>query len=94
MFITDIDSKERENAESVHVVNIDIQDNHEEAVIGAFMICDLCALVSALHTTTKSRIQAFETLFIADTLLLCHPNWAIVVRVSYLVCYFTIFASV
>ena len=52
MLIADIDSKERENAESVHVVNIDIQDNHEEAVIGAFMICDLCALVSAFYTTT------------------------------------------
>lgn len=49
-YISDIESKERENPESVHVVNIDIQDNHEEAVIGAFMICDLCALVSALAT--------------------------------------------
>ena len=32
----------------VHVINIDIQDNHEEATIGAFMICDLVALVSCL----------------------------------------------
>jgi len=31
--------------EPSHVINIDIQDNHEEATIGAFMICDLCALV-------------------------------------------------
>ncbi|KAK8398896.1 hypothetical protein O3P69_004177 [Scylla paramamosain] len=30
----------------VHVINIDIQDNHEEATIGAFMICELAALVS------------------------------------------------
>lgn len=32
----------------VHVINIDIQDNHEEATIGAFMICELAALVSHL----------------------------------------------
>ncbi|KAK7077842.1 RNA polymerase II subunit A C-terminal domain phosphatase, partial [Halocaridina rubra] len=28
----------------VHVINIDIQDNHEEATIGAFMICELAVL--------------------------------------------------
>jgi len=37
------------------VVNIDIQDNHEEAVIGAFMICDLCALVGVLARSTQLR---------------------------------------
>jgi len=30
---------------SVHVINIDIQDNHEEATIGAFLICELVSLV-------------------------------------------------
>lgn len=29
----------------VHVINIDIQDNHEEATIGAFVICELAKLV-------------------------------------------------
>lgn len=29
----------------VHVINIDIQDNHEEATIGAFLICELVTLV-------------------------------------------------
>ena len=29
-----------------HVINIEIRDNHEEATIGAFLICDLCAMVS------------------------------------------------
>lgn len=29
----------------VHVINIDIQDNHEEATMGAFLICDLVAMV-------------------------------------------------
>lgn len=30
----------------VHVINIDIQDNHEEATMGAFLIGDLVTLVS------------------------------------------------
>ena len=29
----------------MHVINIDIQDNHEEATIGAFIICELVSLV-------------------------------------------------
>jgi len=32
--------------ESVHIVNIDIQDNHEEATIGAFIICELITMLS------------------------------------------------
>lgn len=30
----------------VHVINIDIQDNLEEATIGAFLISDMCIMVS------------------------------------------------
>ena len=29
----------------VHIINIDVQDNHEEATLGAFQICDLCEKV-------------------------------------------------
>ncbi|RZF45365.1 hypothetical protein LSTR_LSTR002808 [Laodelphax striatellus] len=31
---------------SVHVINVDIQDNHEEATLGAFLICELVTLMS------------------------------------------------
>ena len=30
----------------VHVINIDIKDNHEEATLGAFLILKLCNTVS------------------------------------------------
>lgn len=30
----------------MHVINVDIQDNHEEATLGAFLICELCQCVS------------------------------------------------
>lgn len=29
----------------VHIINIDIQDNHEEATMGAFLICDMVSMV-------------------------------------------------
>lgn len=29
----------------VHLINIDIQDNHEEATVGSFLICELVDLV-------------------------------------------------
>lgn len=45
IYIIDLELREKEDPEPTHIINIDIQDNHEEATIGAFMICDLCTLV-------------------------------------------------
>ncbi|KAG0711322.1 RNA polymerase II subunit A C-terminal domain phosphatase SSU72 [Chionoecetes opilio] len=48
----------------VHVINIDIQDNHEEATIGAFMICELAALLSGtedLDNDIDELLHEFET---------------------------------
>ena len=38
------------------MINIDIQDNHEEATIGAFMICDLVTLVSS-HNRKRAKLK-------------------------------------
>lgn len=38
-----------DNNKPVHIINIDIQDNHEEATMGAFLICDLVAMVRNIH---------------------------------------------
>lgn len=40
-----MESKSPEYNQPVHVVNMDIQDNHEEATIGAFLLCDLVTAV-------------------------------------------------
>ncbi|KAJ7379586.1 RNA polymerase II subunit A C-terminal domain phosphatase [Desmophyllum pertusum] len=32
----------------VHVINLDIQDNHEEATLGAFLICEMCQAIESL----------------------------------------------
>jgi RNA polymerase II subunit A C-terminal domain phosphatase SSU72 len=42
-----LDSKTPEDNIPVHVINIDIQDNHEEATIGAFLICELVNMLSS-----------------------------------------------
>jgi len=47
----------------VHVVNIDIQDNNEEATIGAFLICDLVSKMcdtDDLDTDIAEIVQKFE----------------------------------
>ncbi|XP_073977181.1 ssu72 CTD phosphatase isoform X2 [Rhodnius prolixus] len=35
---------------TVHVINIDIQDNHEEATIGAFIICELITMLNGMES--------------------------------------------
>lgn len=40
-----MESKGGADNKPVHIINIDIQDNHEEATMGAFLICDLVAMV-------------------------------------------------
>lgn len=47
--IEDLHTREEESGHCVHVINIDIQDNHEEATIGAWLVCDMCAKVSYCH---------------------------------------------
>lgn len=47
----------------VHIINIDIQDNHEEATIGAFLICEMAQLMSDsddLDNDIDELIQEFE----------------------------------
>merc|ERR1712083_2388 len=51
------------DGQAVHVINIDIQDNHEEATIGAFMFCELMALMANspdLDDEIDEIVQEFE----------------------------------
>ncbi|XP_036595766.1 RNA polymerase II subunit A C-terminal domain phosphatase SSU72-like [Trichosurus vulpecula] len=43
-----LNSREQETCQPVHVVNVDIKDNEEEALLGAFLICELCQRIQ--HT--------------------------------------------
>ncbi|EHB00156.1 hypothetical protein GW7_01941 [Heterocephalus glaber] len=46
--VEDLNSREQETCQPVHVVNVDIQDNHEETTLGVFLICELCQCIQ--HT--------------------------------------------
>lgn len=62
----DLNSREQETCQPVHVINVDIQDNHEEATLGAFLICELCQCVSVPpllppHACSGPRVQVCLT---------------------------------
>lgn len=61
--LEDMESREKDGMTPVHIINIDIQDNHEEATIGAFMICDLVSMLSEsddLDNDIDEILQDFE----------------------------------
>lgn len=43
---TELSGRDATDNTPVHVINIDIQDNHEEATIGAFIIRDIASILS------------------------------------------------
>lgn len=52
-----MDSKTPTENSIVHVINIDIQDNLEEATIGAFLISDMCTMVPIFHLFLYKMFQ-------------------------------------
>lgn len=46
-----------DGTEPVHVINLDVIDNHEEATVGAFLICDMMTLVK--FTDYSFKLQQF-----------------------------------
>ncbi|ESO84301.1 hypothetical protein LOTGIDRAFT_236282 [Lottia gigantea] len=62
--IEDLENREKDGGQAVHIINIDIQDNHEEATIGAFMICELVAMLAIsddLDNDVDEIVQEFES---------------------------------
>ncbi|XP_059160407.1 RNA polymerase II subunit A C-terminal domain phosphatase SSU72-like [Physella acuta] len=61
--LEDFETRDRNDEQAVHIINIDIQDNHEEATIGAFMICELVTMLNAsedLDNEIDEILQDFE----------------------------------
>ncbi|XP_051824781.1 RNA polymerase II subunit A C-terminal domain phosphatase SSU72-like [Antechinus flavipes] len=56
-------SREQETYQPVHVVNVDIKDDQEEAILGAFLICELCQciqLTEDMENEIDELLQEFE----------------------------------
>lgn len=50
-----MESKEPVHNCPVHVINIDVQDNQEEATIGAFLICDMISMVMKIQINFNKK---------------------------------------
>uniref|UniRef100_A0A8C8ZR94 RNA polymerase II subunit A C-terminal domain phosphatase SSU72 n=1 Tax=Prolemur simus TaxID=1328070 RepID=A0A8C8ZR94_PROSS len=55
--VEDLNSREQETCKPVHVVNVDIPDNQEEATLGAFLICELCQCIHSLEDVDNDISQ-------------------------------------
>jgi len=61
--VEDFETKDPEDNTPVHVINLDIQDNHEEATIGAFLFCELATEMTEtddLDNDLDEMIHDFE----------------------------------
>ena len=43
---SDLENRDKRTNEMVHVINIDVIDNPEDATLGAFMLCELAQKVT------------------------------------------------
>lgn len=59
-----MESKSPEYNQPCHIINLDIQDNHEEATIGAFLLCDLLSQMAQsedLDNEIDELLHEFES---------------------------------
>lgn len=52
-----MESKPPVHNQPVHIINIDIQDNHEEATLGAFLICDMIQMVMTTEPSSTGLLN-------------------------------------
>ncbi|KAJ8021389.1 RNA polymerase II subunit A C-terminal domain phosphatase SSU72 [Holothuria leucospilota] len=63
IFSTDLEKRGQTSMSSVHVINMEVKDNHDEATLGAFLICELCQMLQGtddLENDIDELIQDFE----------------------------------
>ncbi len=57
------EEKGGEAGQPVHIINMDIVDNHEEATIGAFLLCELVQMLADsadMEDEMDELVQEFE----------------------------------
>lgn len=53
-FFPDLESRPSALSRPAHILNIDIADNHEDAMLGAIVICEICEMVIGLVAATST----------------------------------------
>ncbi|ELV10899.1 RNA polymerase II subunit A C-terminal domain phosphatase SSU72 [Tupaia chinensis] len=57
-----LNSREQKTFQPVHVVNLDIKDDQDEALLGAFVICELCQCVQRSEDLAKEIGELLQEL--------------------------------
>uniref|UniRef100_UPI00358DE9DA RNA polymerase II subunit A C-terminal domain phosphatase SSU72-like n=1 Tax=Myxine glutinosa TaxID=7769 RepID=UPI00358DE9DA len=61
--VEELHARDEITSQSVHVINADIQDNHEDATLGAFLICEICQCIQYMDDIDDEMdelLQDFE----------------------------------
>lgn len=61
--VEDLNFREQEICQFVYVVNVDIQDNYEEVILGVFFICEFCQCIQYMEDMENEideLLQEFE----------------------------------
>ncbi|XP_055947827.1 RNA polymerase II subunit A C-terminal domain phosphatase SSU72-like [Argiope bruennichi] len=62
--VEELASRSPRELSPVHIINIDVQDNHEEATIGAFLVCEMATMMAEsedLDNDIDELLQEFES---------------------------------
>ncbi|GBM56765.1 RNA polymerase II subunit A C-terminal domain phosphatase SSU72 [Araneus ventricosus] len=61
--VEELASRSPKEISPIHIINIDVQDNHEEATIGAFLVCEMATMMAEsedLDNDIDELLQEFE----------------------------------
>lgn len=62
----DLSTRESVTSEPVHVINITVKDNHEEAIIGSMQVYDFLMMVMPSYLQQQIRLFVTRELFTFD----------------------------
>ena len=60
---SDLENREKELNQPVHIINIDIADNHEDATLGAFLVYELALLVRLIFINLFKILGSFDLIW-------------------------------
>ena len=63
-FFSELESRVSENYVPIHIININIQDNHDEATFGSFLFYEICQMVRLLVETPTTIIAETKIMYL------------------------------
>lgn len=60
LVVKELHSREQATCQPVHVINVDIQDDEDEAILGAFLLCELSQCILLVDDMAKDLDELLE----------------------------------